>query len=102
MKIEIYIPVLIKFLDDGVVFKDKELDDISRKVYANFIKNESSISRRNHLDYFFKKETIEILAEKLAAHGLNIKTKDITGEFYYYHHRIIIKFAFNVAMTSMD
>lgn len=96
MKIEIYIPVLLKFSNDGVVFKDKDLEDISEKVFANFIKNKDKLSRRNHLDYFFKEETLEILTNKLALNGLNIISKDIRGEFYYYHHRIIIKFAFQV------
>lgn len=97
MKIEVYIPVLLKFSDDSVVFKDEDLDIICEKVFANFDKNENALLRRNHLDYFLKEETLEILMKNLASHGLNIRTNDILGEFYYYHHRIIIKFIFQVA-----
>jgi len=96
MKIEAYVPVLIKFSDDGVVFKDNIIDEISAKVYANFDKNDDKALLKNHLDYFFKKDTIKELVNKFAAEGLEFKLDDVTGEFYYYHHRIIIKFIIEV------
>jgi hypothetical protein len=97
MVIEIYIPVLIKFKNDGIVFKDKVIDEICKKVYANFNKYDERMSKHDHFDYYFKDETIQLLLKKLHTSGLDFNKKDISGEFYYYHHRIIIKFEFKVA-----
>ena len=96
MKVEVYVPVLIKFSNDGVVFKDRIIAEISEKVYANFDKNENKVSVINHLDYFFKESTIKEIIESFAAEGLEFKSGDVNGEFYYYHHRVIIKFIFKV------
>ena len=96
MKIEIYIPVLIKFKNDGIVFNDTVIDEICKKTYDNFIKYDKKESKRDRFDYYFKDETILSLISKLKANGLDFNKKDINGEFYYYHHRIIIKLDFEV------
>lgn len=97
MKIEIYIPVLIKFQDDGIVFKDGEVEEIRKKVYANFVKQEEKISRHDHFDYCFNDEMIKDLVNRLNEYGLILNFEDVNGEFYYYHHRIIMKFELKVA-----
>lgn len=96
MIIEVYIPVLIKFQNDGIVFKDGEVEEIRKKVNANFVKQSETISRRDHFDYSFSDEMIKDLVNRLNTYDLG-SIKDVKGEFYYYHHRIIMKFEFQVA-----
>lgn len=98
MIIEIYVPVLIKFFNDEVVFKDKEIQEINKKVYVNFNKYSDKVSRHNHFDYYFKEEKIRELVDALNTYDLSFSfsLEDISGEFYYYHHRIILKFEFKV------
>lgn len=96
MKIEIYIPILIKFSDDEIVFKEEDRKEIEYKVNANFIEYSDKVSRRDHFNYHFKEDMIESLVKALNTNDLSFTLKDINGEFYYYHHRIIIKFEFKV------
>ena len=95
MKVEIYVPVLIKFSDDRVVFSDDIIDQINNLVFENFKEN-NELSRKYHFEYFLKDDTINELINSFKNEGLSINPTDILGEFYYYHHRIIIKFRIEV------
>ncbi|MBP1924251.1 hypothetical protein J2Z76_000104 [Sedimentibacter acidaminivorans] len=95
MKVEVYVPVLIKFSDDRVVFSDNVINQINSLVFENFKKN-NELSLKYHFEYFLKDEMINELVDNFKNEGLNISPADILGEFYYYHHRIIIKIRIEV------
>ncbi|MBN2793956.1 MAG: hypothetical protein JXR88_01020 [Clostridia bacterium] len=123
--IEIFVPILLKFQNDGIVFTENELED-QKGVKEKYFKKKEMPSHKfeNGFDYEFKDEDLKKIKGKFIAlyqdklkekHDENTEEKQknaenliqaLEVEFYYYHHRIIfiyrIKFSKGMKLSVRE
>lgn len=101
--VEVYIMVLLRFVNDEMVYEQEELKKLTASVFtnnANLIENPNKNRRGykyNNFDHVFTKEYLEQLMKEKQFLDDSKSAKECLSdiEVYYYHHRIILKFVYN-------
>ncbi|HEX2946826.1 MAG TPA: hypothetical protein VHT96_12810 [Clostridia bacterium] len=99
MTVEIYVLALMKFVDDKVVFSADEVNKIEKEIFdGNEIFKKIPGDGVSNLQYRILKHHFKELEQSLKESIKSLRNLNI--EFYYYHHRVIIKYTFETESKS--
>lgn len=99
VKMEVYVLTLLKFSDDRVVYSQEELESMEKAIYVDSgIFKEINKDKIYHFEYEIIKSKTEEFEKILKKVSDDISNMNI--EFYYYHHRVIIKYSFEMSVTN--
>lgn len=94
--VEIFIPVLLKFKDDSIVYKDEELLLLQNSVFQSFTRNPNfKKDHCKHFEYILNDADYYKLQNDLTDKLTKLKI-----EIYYYHHRIVLKYSFRIISNN--
>lgn len=102
--IEVYIMVLLRFVNDEMVYTENEVEKLKQNVLSgndNLLLNPDKAQKHckyDKFDFIFKMPYLLQLIESnkdLLDNSIVAKDCLTNIEVYYYHHRIILKFVYN-------
>lgn len=98
--IEAYVPALLNFCDNGIVYSPEDLDRL-RELVLGRENGISPASKHHEFSHVVSPDTLR--ATLGAVHGGDEAADFLSRvEVYYYHHRIILKYVFEGMGAAME